>query len=263
MSSGKEVAFQTDPPEGRDFAMAYARSSGAAARPTTPAQTRAWEDLRREARKLETDLDTRLASYAKLCSSFDTGYGARGETGLATEQFASSKATEIQGLLNRLSDANEEMSGLLSGGGDSRSHTLARHRDILHDFMQEFRRLNVNLGAARDRADLFAGGSATSIPSMGGQGSSGLLLRERGALQGANTALDDVMGQAQSVAGSLTMQRRLFGNIGSKLSDVAARFPVVNNLLSSIRRRKNRDTIILSAVIIACALFTIIYWLNK
>ena len=46
------------------------------------------------------------------------------------------KQLRIQGLLNRLSDANEEMSGLLSGGGDSRSHTLARHRDILHDFMQ-------------------------------------------------------------------------------------------------------------------------------
>lgn len=52
--------------------------------------------------------------------------------------------------------------------------------------------------------------------------------------------LDDVMGQAQSVAGSLTGQRRLFSNIGSKLADVTARFPVVNNLLTSIRRRKNR-----------------------
>ena len=52
--------------------------------------------------------------------------------------------------------------------------------------------------------------------------------------------LDDVMGQASSVAGSLTGQRRLFGNIGSKLADVSARFPVVNNLLTSIRRRKNR-----------------------
>ena len=52
--------------------------------------------------------------------------------------------------------------------------------------------------------------------------------------------LDDVMGQASSVAGSLTGQRRLFGNIGSKLADVSARFPVVNNFLTSIRRRKNR-----------------------
>lgn len=56
----------------------------------------------------------------------------------------------------------------------------------------------------------------------------------------ANAQLDDVMGQAQSVAGSLTGQRRLFSNIGSKLADVTARFPVVNNLLTSIRRRKNR-----------------------
>ena len=29
---------------------------------------RSWEDLRREARKLESELDVRVAQYAKLCS---------------------------------------------------------------------------------------------------------------------------------------------------------------------------------------------------
>lgn len=36
----------------------------------------------------------------------------------------------------RLSDVNDSMRSALSGTADSRSHTLARHRDILHDFTQ-------------------------------------------------------------------------------------------------------------------------------
>jgi hypothetical protein len=51
-------------------------------------------------------------------------------------QLAHSKAAEIEGLLGRLSDANDNMSSALSGASDVRSHTLARHRDILHDFNQ-------------------------------------------------------------------------------------------------------------------------------
>ena len=38
---------------------------------------------------------------------------------------------EIESLLQRLSDSNDEMSQLLGGAGDARSHLLARHRDIL------------------------------------------------------------------------------------------------------------------------------------
>jgi hypothetical protein len=122
---------------------------------------------------------------------------------------------EIEDLLGRLSDVNDSLSSCLSGTGDPRSHTLARHRDILHDYTQvpsqhqrfltlmklsfghtlaslatneqstlqpgslasccirclscwdqcatqEFRRLQAALGAARDRAELFAGASETS-----------------------------------------------------------------------------------------------------
>lgn len=42
--------------------------------------------------------------------------------------------------------------------------------------MQEFRRLSANLGAARDRAELFAGSSETSIPIGGQVGSIALLM---------------------------------------------------------------------------------------
>ena len=52
--------------------------------------------------------------------------------------------------------------------------------------------------------------------------------------------IDDVLGQASAVSGNLKDQRGILGNVGSKLENVAARFPVVTGLLNAIRRRKNR-----------------------
>ena len=174
-----------------------------------------------------------------------------------------SKSSEIDALLSRLSDVNASMSSALSGGGDARSHTLARHRDILHDFTQEYRRLSSAAGAARDRAELLgADNGGGGAPLLGGSGA-GLLLRERGALERSNAALDGVLGQAGGVAAGLSTQRALFDAIDGKMDAVGARFPVVNSLLNAVRRRKNRDNLILAGVAAACLLFILLYWANK
>jgi Golgi SNAP receptor complex protein 1 len=51
-------------------------------------------------------------------------------------QLARTKAQDIEHLLQQLSDVNHDMSGVVGGVGDARSHTLARHRDILTDLTQ-------------------------------------------------------------------------------------------------------------------------------
>lgn len=52
------------------------------------------------------------------------------------QQLIQVKAADVEALLGRLSDINDAMSGAISGANDARTHTLARHRDILHDFNQ-------------------------------------------------------------------------------------------------------------------------------
>ena len=49
-----------------------------------------------------------------------------------------------------------------------------------------------------------------------------------------------MIGQAQAVSSSLGEQRGLFDNIGTKLAGVSGKFPVVNGVLNSIRRKKNK-----------------------
>lgn len=58
-------------------------------------------------------------------------------------------------------------------------------------------------------------------------------------------------------------QRRVFEGVADKLLLVGSRFPVVNGLLNAIRRKKSKDTLVLSGVIAACVLFTIIYVVAK
>lgn len=51
-------------------------------------------------------------------------------------QLAEARASEVQSLLRRLGDLNDEMGGLAAGGSDARAHTIARHRDVLTEYMQ-------------------------------------------------------------------------------------------------------------------------------
>lgn len=217
-----------------------------------------------QARKLESDLDIRIAAYGKLCTSYEYGY-TKGEAGLATDQALESKSSEIESLLSRLDQINSSMKPIVTTPGDPRSHTFARHNDILSDFSQEFRRLKSVITAARERASLLGGGGGVSpsSPIMPNQSGTGLLLRERGLLAGANSALDDVMGMAQGVATGLGQQRSVFDGVGGKLAGLGAKFPVVNSLMNAIRRRKNRDNTILAAVVAVCTLLMLIYWVNK
>ncbi len=115
--------------------MAYKTGSPIATVPRPLAgHVRAWEELRKEARRLEGELDVKMAAYAKLCSGFEANYRLRAapeSTALGADQLAQSRAAELEDLLQRLSDLNDEMGGAIGSTGDSRAHTLARHRDIL------------------------------------------------------------------------------------------------------------------------------------
>ena len=66
----------------------------------------------------------------------------------------------------------------------------------------------------------------------------------------------------QSLA-SLAGQRSMFMDMSTKLGNLGAKFPVVNSLVSAIRRKKSKDTLILSAVVACCTLFLLAYWSRK
>ncbi|OMO55810.1 Golgi SNAP receptor complex, subunit 1 [Corchorus olitorius] len=75
--------------------------------------------------------------------------------------------------------------------------------------------------------------------------------------------MDSVISQAQATFGALVLQRSTFGGINSKLGNISSRLPMVNYILSALKRKKSMDTIILSLVASVCTFLIFIYWLSK
>ncbi|CAL2241216.1 unnamed protein product [Prunus armeniaca] len=231
-------------------------------------QESGWEELRREARKIEGDLDVKLSSYAKLGARFTQGgYVESGSPSVGTSRSWKSMEMEIQSLLEKLLDINDSMSRCAASATPATSVTqkLARHRDILHEFTQEFRRIKGNINSLREHAELLTSvrDDISEYKASGSMSPRMQILRERAAIHGSVSHIDEVISQAQTTRAVLGSQRALFGDVQGKVKNLSDKFPIIRGLLGSIRRRRSRDTLILAAVIAACTLFLIIYWLSK
>ncbi|PNT49702.1 hypothetical protein POPTR_002G145200v4 [Populus trichocarpa] len=237
--------------------------------PNLELQESGWEELRREARKIEGDLDVKLSSYAKLGARFTTqggGYVEGGSPRVGSSRSWKSMEMEIQSSLEKLLDINDAMSRCAAASAaTSVTQKLARHRDILHEFTQEFRRIKGNINSMREHAELLSSvrDDISEYKASGSMSPRVHLLRERAAIHGSIAHIDDVINQAQTTRAVLGSQRTFFGDVQGKVKVLSDKFPIIRGLLGSIRRRRSRDTLILSAVIAACTLFLIIYWLSK
>ncbi|XP_042405804.1 Golgi SNAP receptor complex member 1-2-like isoform X2 [Zingiber officinale] len=210
---------------------------------TDAQESTGWEELRKEARKIEGDLDVKLSSYAKLASIFthSSGNGDNGSPTIGSNRSWKSMEMEIGSLLEKLLDVNDAMSRCAASTAATTSinQKLARHRDILHEFTQEFRRTKGNLNSMREHAELLNSvrDDITESKGSGGMSPRVSLLRERAAIH---------------------------GNISDgKVKQLGDKFPVIRGVLGAIRRKRSKDSLILSAVIAVCIVFIIIYWLSK
>ncbi|XP_020588285.1 Golgi SNAP receptor complex member 1-2 [Phalaenopsis equestris] len=232
-------------------------------------QESGWEELRKEARKIEGELDIKLSSYAKLAARFShsSGIVEIGSPNIGPNRSWKSTEMEIESLLEKLLDINDSMSRCAASAASTTSITqkLARHRDILHEYSQEFRRTKQNLNSLRDHAELLNSvrDDITESKSSGSMSPRVHLLRERASIHGSISHIDEVISQAQATRSVLGTQRAFFGHVQGKVKQLGDKFPKIRGLLGAIRRKRLKDTLILSAVIAACTLFLIVYWLSK
>lgn len=214
-----------------------------------------WDALRKQARKLEAQLDEQMILYRKLVSTKVDGVDNDLES-------------NIDRLLKQLQQVNLQMQAWVSSGGSEMvSHTLTRHQEILQDLTQEFYRLRSSLRAKQEHASLlqdFRELDRTRLDLEEGGGSAEhALLKEHASISRSTGQMDSVISHAHATLGALALQRSTFGGISSKLSNVSSRLPTVNQILSAIKRKKSMDTIILSLVASVCTFLIFIYWLTK
>ena len=214
-----------------------------------------WEGYRKRARKLEGELDVKLASFTNLCSKYD---GPTGASPLV-EETLDAKANELERLLQELESVNASMQSVIPES-DAHAHTLSRHRDILNEYVQECAKLKSAVSRTRHRSEALEIGSEAT-PLIGMQGSTGTLLRERATLHNASAGIDEIIHHATAIADDIKTQGTVFQRMSNRLMEVTQKYPVVHGLLRSISRRKSRDAIILTVVVASCLALIIVYLL--
>ena len=200
-------------------------------------------------RRLEGDLDSKLA---QLSRQEDSSSGA-----------AVGLIREIETQLQDLEQVNDQMSreAMDSPGGTATAmHKLQRHREILHDFQQEFARSRAQLRQATERSQLLSSVRETiSEHRYAASQASDALLRERNAIAASGRAADEVLGQAAATRDALNAQRGGFGSMSGKLGALSALAPQIDSLISAISRRHKRDKIILAVTFGVCTGLLLLY----
>ncbi|CAM4553425.1 unnamed protein product [Leuciscus chuanchicus] len=227
-----------------------------------------WEDLRKQARQLENELDLKLVSFSKLCTSYSSSRdGRRGDSSSDTtpllcnstqDRMFETMSVEIEQLLAKLTGVNDKMAEYTSTPGVTSlnaalMHTLQRHRDILQDYTHEFHKTKSNFMAIREREDLLGSVRKDIETYKSGSGVNNrrteLFLKEHEHLRNIAMATKE----------NMTSQRGWLKSIQSRVNTLANRFPAINNLIQRINLRKRRDSLILGGVIGICTILLLLY----
>ncbi|MPC21786.1 Golgi SNAP receptor complex member 1 [Portunus trituberculatus] len=208
-----------------------------------------FEDLRKRARQLESEIDVKLVSFSKIAASYGSSSAAintnpESVSLLSGDQMYETISVELEQLLTALTDINERMNNCPHGSSVATIHTLQRHRDILQDYTHEFQRTNNTIKSRREREQLLGTGR-NGGKSLAGLSRRDLYLKESEHLVNSEGLVDEQITIAMDTRDHLKTQRQTFKMIQTKVNDLSNRFPMVNSLMTKINIRKRRDSLIL------------------
>ncbi|KAK8849645.1 hypothetical protein IAR55_004980 [Kwoniella newhampshirensis] len=231
----------------------------------------AWDNARRHARALETALDGKLSTYSKLAATIARGTssasgGPSGSTSASRDALNLEEEgeggyklveEEIEELLGKLEQAIDDLMTLINSPSQppssSMQHAAQRHRDNLDDYRRDFLRTRGNVEQSVRRSNLL--GSVrkdindykSSLPSQ-----TDALLQDRGRIDSSHRMIDDTLNQAYATREDFAQQRTLLASIDSRMGGVLSQMPGINSLISMIRTRRRRDSIIMGCVVGLC-----------
>lgn len=216
-----------------------------------------WQELRREATRLEDQVDVRIVALGKA------GTASTGGDSQAIELMSQ----DAQQLLDKLTEVNNLLSEKLNAdtnASQTMKHYTQRHQAILSDYCLEFERTQQNIRRQRDRAELLTSvrKDINSYRSSGQDKAADLYLKEHEHIINSERLAEETLNVASTAKEVLLGQRNSLRGIGSKLQNTTQRFPVLNNLVQKINLRKRRDAVVLGLVISGCIIFILWYSLR-
>ncbi|CAK1590477.1 unnamed protein product [Parnassius mnemosyne] len=222
------------------------------------ATSSSWEDLRKQARHLENDIDMKLVAFSKLgVTSGSSSLSSETVPLINSDDMFDTMSMELQQLLNKLSAINDKMADLAPNGAAS-MHTIKRHREILMDYQQEFSKTSARVSARREREELLRGGSPPPAAAAG-LSRRDQYAKEANHLHSSHMLVDEQINIAMEAREHLSSQRQTFKRMQTRFNDIANRFPMLNSLIYRINSRKRRDSLILGLVVAVCTFLLLCY----
>ena len=237
-----------------------------------------WDQLRREATKLERQLEDRVAKFQLLNanSSLDPELGYHSSNSASAvsninnsynsnlngndgDEGASVLASDIERTMSALTDLNERMGSISKRTGSSQQALLVkRYREILYEYNNDYQKAAQALQRRRESSNLFSG-ARSAMRNHDNDSATEHLLRERNAINNSLKSAGSVLAQASEIRSDLRTQRASLGSTMGYLQGIATNVPGLNHVMDAIRKKRNRDDVILSGVIATCILFTLWY----
>ncbi|XP_074596825.1 golgi SNAP receptor complex member Gos28 [Brevipalpus obovatus] len=227
-----------------------------------------WEELRREARLLENEIDSKLLSFTKFASR-----ESRMSTSDSSESVALLSDTndvferivgDIEQLINRLSKINNDMSEHTKQVQNSSAmYTVQRHREILNDYSNEFQKTRSNILELMQREKLLSSDSPRKnndfVITPPANKINDLYLKEQDHIKSSEIMIEEQINVAARTRENLINQRNAIKAFQTQMTTLANRFPLINSLVHGINLRKRKDTLIIGTLIGICTFLLLIY----
>ncbi|CAD5222070.1 unnamed protein product [Bursaphelenchus xylophilus] len=228
-----------------------------------------WSELRQNASSLEREIDELLGLLNGVLPK--DGRLRNDASYLAAQRSQFEKVSaDLDSRTSRLQDINERMNAYLSeyernGHYDQSMRSLYfRHREMFRSYCQELSRSQSNISNELKRAELLCGSTATQSEGSALSNrakTSDYLLRENDRINSCDRLLDDQISIAIGIKDSVQNQKLNMNDISRKLHLLGKKYPALGSLMTKIRAKKRKDTIILAGVITTCLIF-IFFYLN-
>lgn len=226
--------------------------------------------LRREATKLERHLEDCVHKYQQLAQRFTTTSSAPNssndhsngnrhdllEAGLLDQE--PELADDITRTIAKMSHLIQSQLDPAAQQSGRSQHILLvkRYREILYDCSTDFHKTHAAVERHKKQLELFQG---ASIDDNTNDSAMDHLLRERNAIGNSLQSAHSVLGQAGDIYSDLRTQGSSLRNTHGTIGTIASQVPGLNKVIEQIRKKRNRDDIIVSGVIATCILFTLWY----
>jgi len=230
-----------------------------------------FDNLKRDATKLERNLEDKVARYQQLVQSIpdstnndlflaETGMGGNSSTSVEDE---ATLRHDIQRTLTTLQDlvttqlqpASEKL------GSQSSSLLVKRYREILFDLTGDFEKSRQAHTRKMERIRLMEGSASKNKNNSLeiDNNPDKHLMREFNHISNSQSAAAAVINQATEIRNELRSQGLSFGRISAGMGQIMGNIPGINTIVEKIKRKKSKNDMILIGVISSCILFTVWY----